>query len=418
MKRKLLSVILSFLFVFSMAISVSASADGIEDGSTTISPRAHDVEAKRELVNTQTLVKHPIGYAKGQPSNGTVFPSYGGGFYWVDGGFGNSVTLNLNLGWGPISTSDVTFCDFNYLSDMQYLQNTLEQSGHYVLPVGAPHSFARMLREDKLKDIDIIMNFGEGFLSRNREGIVPALCEIFHLPYTGSDAFAMVLTLDKHITMLYAESLGIHTPKGFLYQPQFHTLDELETLSAQAGITYPLVVKPNREGTSMGLSLVKNKDEFLAAVGRIVRTYKQEVRCDEYIGGHELAVPILGTGAEAEVLGIVEYCEQDGGIMPFYTAEKKEHGNHRTEWRSFGRETDQAIIDMALRVHRGFQCCDLSRIDLKLYNGVPYLLEVTPIPSMNRGGTFEFCAARRGMSYADLLNAVLESALRRYPATR
>lgn len=120
--------------------------------------------------------------------------------------------------------------------------------------------------------------------------------------------------------------------KGFLYQPQFHTLDELETLSAQAGITYPLVVKPNREGTSMGLSLVKNKDEFLAAVGRIVRTYKQEVRCDEYIGGHELAVPILGTGAEAEVLGIVEYCEQDGGIMPFYTAEKKEHGNHRTEW--------------------------------------------------------------------------------------
>lgn len=77
MKRKLLSVILSFLFVFSMAISVSASADGIEDGSTTISPRAHDVEAKRELVNTQTLVKHPIGYAKGQPSNGTVFPSYG-----------------------------------------------------------------------------------------------------------------------------------------------------------------------------------------------------------------------------------------------------------------------------------------------------------------------------------------------------
>ena len=317
-----------------------------------------------------------------------------------------------------LEASDVTFCDFNYLSDMQYLQNTLEQSGHYVLPVGAPHSFARMLREDKLKDIDIIMNFGEGFLSRNREGIVPALCEIFHLPYTGSDAFAMVLTLDKHITMLYAESLGIHTPKGFLYQPQFHTLDELETLSAQAGITYPLVVKPNREGTSMGLSLVKNKAEFLAAVGRIVRTYKQEVRCDEYIGGHELAVPILGTGAEAEVLGIVEYCEQDGGIMPFYTAEKKEHGNHRTEWRSFGRETDQAIIDMALRVHRGFQCCDLSRIDLKLYNGVPYLLEVTPIPSMNRGGTFEFCAARRGMSYADLLNAVLESALRRYPATR
>lgn len=107
-----------------------------------------------------------------------------------------------------LEASDVTFCDFNYLSDMQYLQNTLEQSGHYVLPVGAPHSFARMLREDKLKDIDIIMNFGEGFLSRNREGIVPALCEIFHLPYTGSDAFAMVLTLDQAYNHALCRKLG------------------------------------------------------------------------------------------------------------------------------------------------------------------------------------------------------------------
>ena len=57
-----------------------------------------------------------------------------------------------------LEASDVTFCDFNYLSDMQYLQNTLEQSGHYVLPVGSPHSFARMLREDKLKDIDIFLH--------------------------------------------------------------------------------------------------------------------------------------------------------------------------------------------------------------------------------------------------------------------
>ncbi len=104
MKRKLLSAILSLLLVFSMAMSVSASAVGIEDNSTTISPYAHDVEAKRELVNAKTLVKHPIGYAKGQPANGTVFSSPGG-FYWSDGGFGNSVTLNLSLGWGPVSAN-------------------------------------------------------------------------------------------------------------------------------------------------------------------------------------------------------------------------------------------------------------------------------------------------------------------------
>lgn len=316
-----------------------------------------------------------------------------------------------------IMADDVTFCDFNYLSDMQHLQHTLEDAGHYVLPIGAPQKFAQMIRSNMLSDLDIIMNFGEGFLSRNREGIVPALCEIYGIPYTGSDAFAMILTLDKHMTMLYAGSLGIHTPKGFLYQPQFHSLGELDWLVGQAGITFPIVVKPNREGTSMGLTLVNTKQELMGAVNRIVQTYQQEVRCDEYIGGHELAVPIIGTGKEARALGIVEYCEQKGGIMPFYTAEKKEHGNHRTEFRSFGKQTDKKIIDMALRVHRGFQCCDISRIDLKLLDGIPYLLEVTPIPAMNQGGTFEYCAKQNGMTYQDLLNEVLQSALRRYPTT-
>lgn len=317
-----------------------------------------------------------------------------------------------------IDAQDITFCDFNYLSDMQYLQNTLEQAGHYVFPIGSPRKFADLLRQNTLPQLDIIMNFGEGFLSRNREGIVPALCEIYGIPYTGSDAFAMVLTLDKHMTLLYAESLGVHTPKGFLYQPEIHSLDCLEALVLESGIAYPVVVKPNREGTSMGLSLAKEPDELRSAVSRILQIYHQDVRCDAYIGGHELAVPILGTGSAARALGIVEYCEQDGGIMPFYTTEKKEHGSHKTVYRTFGPDIDRKIIETALRVHRGFRCCDLSRIDLKLYKGISYLLEITPIPSMNRGGTFEYCAAQQGMSYADLLNAILNSALQRFPINR
>lgn len=104
MKRKRLSAMMSVILVFCMAMSVSASAVGIGGDSTTISPNAHDVEVKRELVRTQTLVKQPIGYAKGQLSNGTVFLSPGG-FYWQDGGLGNSVNLNLSVGWGVVSAS-------------------------------------------------------------------------------------------------------------------------------------------------------------------------------------------------------------------------------------------------------------------------------------------------------------------------
>ena len=313
-----------------------------------------------------------------------------------------------------IKADDIQFCDFNYLSDMQYLQNTLEAAGHYVLPIGSPKNFANLLRKNSLNNIDIIMNFGEGFLSRNREGIVPSLCEAYGIPYTGSDAFAMVLTLDKHLTLLYAQSLGVHIPHGFLFQPQFHTISDVSKVLDKEGMTFPIVAKPNREGTSMGIVLAKNIDELVSAISNIVKTYHQDVRCDEYIGGNEIAVPILGTGLDAKALGIVEYCECDGGIMPFYTSEKKEHGNHKTVYRIFEPELDKRIKETALKVHRGLGCCDISRIDLKLQDGIPYLLEVTPIPSMNKGGTFEFCAKKNGMSYADLLNAVLDSALCRY----
>lgn len=313
-----------------------------------------------------------------------------------------------------IDNDDVSFLDFNYLSDIQYLQKNLELEGHSVYPIGAPHEFAKMLRNRELPSIDIIMNWGEGFLSRNREGIVPALCEINGIPYTGSDAFAMVLTLDKHLTLLFADSIGLHTPKGFLYQSHVDNLDRLSDLVIQNGMDYPIVVKPNREGTSMGLSLANNLLELKAAVRDIINKYQQDVRCDTYIGGKEIAVPIIGTGDSAFPLGIVEYCELDGTSMPFYTAEKKEHGNHKTEIKSFGSEIDKRIIDTALRIHRGLRCCDISRIDMKLWNNTPYLLEVTPIPSMNRGGTFEICAAKHGMTYGALLNKILYSALERY----
>lgn len=104
MKRKFMLMMLALLLTFSMVMSVSASAVETEYNPTTTSPRAHDVEGKRELVGTETYIKKPIGYAKGQPANGTVFSSPGG-FFWVDGGFGNSVSLNLSLSWGIVSAN-------------------------------------------------------------------------------------------------------------------------------------------------------------------------------------------------------------------------------------------------------------------------------------------------------------------------
>lgn len=311
--------------------------------------------------------------------------------------------------------SDVNYCDFSNLYEMQHIQNLLEARGHYVKMIGAPCKFANWIKTGHAEELDIIMNFGEGFDSRNRESIVPALCEAYQIPYTFSDCFAMNLTLHKHHTLLFAESIGLHTPKGFLYIPEVdgRSNDAITRQFYSLNMQFPVVCKPNREGTSMGLSFVYSLDELYHAVHKIAENYHQEVRCDEYIKGHEIAVPILGTGEDARTLGIVEYQKTDGSCMDYYTTEMKQHGKHKTVYTSFGDKIDKKIIEAALKIHNSIPCYDLSRIDMRLKEGIPYILEVTPLPGLNPGSTFELCANKNGLSYSDLFEEILQSAMRR-----
>jgi D-alanine-D-alanine ligase len=313
-----------------------------------------------------------------------------------------------------IDKEDITYCDFSTLTEMQHIQCVLQQQGHYVTMIGSPREFALCLQQGKLEKIEIIMNFGEGYKSRNREGIVPALCEIYKIPYTFSDSYAMSFTLHKHQTLLFAESLGINIPKGFLYQPDLNSISDLPELICQHNMTFPIVSKLNHEGTSMGLAFSDNIKELTSNIEKNCKIYKQEIRCDEYIGGHEVAVPIIGTGNEARALGIVEYQNHDGSPILHYTTHVKEKGQHKTVYQSFGEKHDCEIKNTALLIHRSIPCYDLSRIDMKYFNNIPYLLEVTPLPSLNPGSTFEFCASMNKMSPGDMYNEILASALKRY----
>jgi len=312
-----------------------------------------------------------------------------------------------------IDADDVSYCDFSNLLEIQHIQNVLQQRGHHVTLIGNPYMFATLLRQEKLNGIDIIMNFGEGFRSRNRESLVPALCEIYKIPYTFSDSYAMGLTLHKHQTMLFAESLGIKAPKGFLFYPNLYDIKELPSLCTKYNISFPIISKPNREGTSMGLALSNNFDELVENILGNYAVYNQEIRCDEYIGGHEIAVPILGSDNDARVLGIVEYRNLDDSLITYYTTDIKEKNRHKTLFQSFGKY-DDIIKETALLIHKSIPCYDISRIDMKFFNNTPYLLEVTTIPGMNPGSTFEMCAMKNGMQPGDMYDHILESAMKRF----
>ncbi len=323
------------------------------------------------------------------------------------------IVYDLKEDYG-IDRFDINFEDFSTLSEMQNIRNELEILGYNATLIGSPVRFAELITSNMYSQYDLIMNFSEGFASRNREALVPAVCELFDIPYTFSDNHAMTLTLDKHQTLLFAESLGIKTPRGFLFNPDVDNIDDVPFMLESYNISFPIVCKPNYEGTSMGITLTHSCKELKKALIYLISLYNEPIRCDEYISGREIAVPIIGSGNDARIMGIVEYQKLDGSVMDFYTYKYKRHGHHKTILADYGKDINSHIEKTALSIHRNIPCYDLSRIDLRLKEGIPYLMEVTPVPDLTRKATFEKCANKMGLTYGDILNTVIESAINRF----
>jgi len=311
-----------------------------------------------------------------------------------------------------IEDSNIYYEDFSTLSEIDGIKKSLESNGYETELIGSHNDFVKQIKDGSFKS-DLIFNMSEGFNSRNREALVPSTCELFKIPYTFSDSHTMNLTLDKHQTLLFAKDLGINIPNGFIYIPEYDSENDIEKKVKKYGLIYPLVCKPNYEGTSMGITIAKNIDELKQAITYLTAMYNEPIRCDEYIDGREIAVPIIGTGKNAECLSIVEYQTLEGDPIKFYTHQYKRHGAHKTIFADYGKKTNELIFETALTIHKNIPCYDLSRIDMRLYNGKPYLLEVTPLPDLTRNTTFERSAKRKGISFDEITKLIVESSISR-----
>ncbi|MCI0585116.1 MAG: ATP-grasp domain-containing protein, partial [Chloroflexi bacterium] len=166
------------------------------------------------------------------------------------------------------------------------IANALARHGHIVVHLEATPDLPRVLAE---ADVDLIFNIAEGVEGRNREAQVPALCELLGVPYTGSDSATLAIALDKALCKKVLMQHDILTPK-------FQVMDsERERLSKE--LQFPLIVKPNAEGSSKGIgatNVVDTEEELRAAVKKIVETYRQPAIVEEYIKGREFTVGLLG----------------------------------------------------------------------------------------------------------------------------
>lgn len=302
------------------------------------------------------------------------------------------------------------YCDFTLQTSIAFLQKQFIQAGYETVLIGPCEKLKKIISSGDL-DVDFIYNTAEGISSRNREAIVPALLEAYSIPYIGSDAYALSVTLNKYHTKLLAKQIGIPTPKCeiiYLYDSNADVHKKLNNLH------FPIIVKPNYEGSSMGLYLVDSKKEALCKIEQNQVDYNQEVLCEEYIDGMEITVPIIGNDEKAFALGVVEFYRRNEQPIGIFKSEDKHYTDIQCREARIPSETVRHIKEYSEKMHRFLGCKDISRIDYRVtVDNKIFLLEVNPLPALDPDGSFVCAAKLQGMEFSELLKRIVDEAVLR-----
>jgi D-alanine-D-alanine ligase len=312
------------------------------------------------------------------------------------------------------------FAEWDSPTTIAAVESALSKLGK-VIRLEANEDFPERLRQTKP---NIVFNIAEGFYGVNREAHVPAICEFFGIPYSGSDPFTLSLCLDKARAKETLAFHGIPTPK-------FVVVDKPEELrAASKKLRFPLFVKPLHEGSSKGITdsnLCRDAGHLLEQTEFLLENYNQPVLVEEYLPGKEFTCAVLGNGGEATVLPIVgmNFETLPEGAAPIYSFDAKfvwdRPENPLDIFQCPARITAalrKSIERVTLDAFRVLGCRDWARIDVRLDGaGVPNVLEVNPLPGILPDPADNSClpkAARAaGISYDELIQGCLKYAAER-----
>lgn len=235
------------------------------------------------------------------------------------------------------------------------------------------------------------------------DGTVQGALELMGIPYTGSGVLASSVAMDKIMTKRIWLAEGLSTPA-------WRQVDSVEqTVAALAELGAPMIVKPAREGSSLGLSKVTDPAQCAQAYALAAR-HDPEVLCEQFVAGDEVTCPVLGTGAQARALPVIHIVAPDGN----YDYEHKyfTDDTHYIVPCDLPAGEEAAIQALVLRAFRTLGCRGWARADVMIdaRTRQPYLLEINTSPGMTSHSLVPMSARATGMSYEQLCLQLLASA--------
>jgi D-alanine-D-alanine ligase len=239
------------------------------------------------------------------------------------------------------------------------------------------------------------------------DGTVQGALELLGLPYTGSGVMASAIAIDKVMTKRVWLAEGIPTPRYVLLRKGAYTAQQVAEVPRELGL--PLIVKPAREGSSIGLTKVTREEDMAAAVER-AEVLDCDVLCEQFIAGDEVTCPVLGTGDQARALPVIRIVAPGGN----YDYQNK-YFTDDTQYlvpSGLPEGEEAAIQEMVLKAYRVLGCRGWGRIDVMIDAATrkPYLLELNTSPGMTGHSLVPMSAAAAGISYEALCVQLLAGA--------
>jgi D-alanine-D-alanine ligase len=323
-------------------------------------------------------------------------------------------------------------------SNVACYANALRAAGYHVVGLDGNADLPRHLKRMR---IDICFNTCEGYRGDAREAQVPALLEMIGMPYTGGKITCLANTLDKTATKRILAACGLPTPR-------FQEFTDGE-LSIDPALRFPLFVKPNREGTGMGIdsgSLVRNEEQLRARVALLLRDYAESVLVEEYIPGLDVTCGLVGNlsprdagqpvpdlraapftaggGVDWNGVHVFPISEIDHSRIPnmdpYYSFAVKSLSLEEYPYfcpAPLPEDVAAEVRRLTIETFRVTQSLDFARVDFRLHTGEnlkPYIIEINSLPGLTPISDLTLCAQGEGWPYGRLIQEVFTAGARRY----
>jgi len=298
--------------------------------------------------------------------------------------------------------------EFDKEDTIDAIENTLKEIGFETIRIGNVKELTRRLAHGD--SWDLVFNICEGMYGVGREAQVPALLDAWKIPYVFSGPLTLALTLDKATTKRVIRDAGVPTAPFFVVEKN----EDVDKVNIQ----YPLFAKPVAEGTGKGIyagSVINNIEQLRERCNLLLSKFNQPVLVEKYLSGREFTVGIVGSGANAKVVGAMEIILNNKAEQGVYSFHNKDNYLELVDYHLATGKIAEECEKVALDSWRILNCIDGGRVDVRYDdNNVCNFIEVNPLAGMHPvHSDLPILSRLNGINYNQLFQMIMNSAIER-----